>query len=151
MERADVNGVTLAYEVIGSGEPVVFIHGALFESFGPMSNVSPLKDRFRLIRYSRRGYAGSKADTAVPISTQAADCLALIRKLGAERAHVVGHSSGGAIAIQLALDAPKSVRSLTLLEPALLDVPSGPKLFEELAPSISMYEAGTRRAPLTPL
>jgi pimeloyl-ACP methyl ester carboxylesterase len=43
----------------------------------------------------------------------------LLRHLGVERAHVVGHSYGGAVALQLALDAPAVVRSLALLEPAL--------------------------------
>jgi pimeloyl-ACP methyl ester carboxylesterase len=50
-----------------------------------------------------------------------------MRHLGIERAHVVGHSSGGNIALQLALDAPQMVRSLAILEPALLITPSGPE------------------------
>jgi pimeloyl-ACP methyl ester carboxylesterase len=103
-----------------------------------------LKD-YRLIRYHRRGYAGSsRPDGALSVSDHAADCLALLRKLDAVPAHVVGHSSGGAIALQLALDAPNAVRSLTLLEPALLQVPSGAALFEALGPSVQAYEAGDR-------
>jgi pimeloyl-ACP methyl ester carboxylesterase len=43
----------------------------------------------------------------------------LLRELAIERAHIVGHSSGGLIALQLALDHPELVRSLALLEPAL--------------------------------
>src|SRR5262249_34371848 len=61
-----------------------------------------------------------------------------------ERAHIVGHSSGGVIALQLALDAPEVVHSLVLLEPALLDVPSGPLFAEAVAPSIQMYQAGNK-------
>jgi pimeloyl-ACP methyl ester carboxylesterase len=59
------------------------------------------------------------------IAQQAADCRALLRGLGNDRAHVVGHSSGGVIALQLALAAPEVVHSLVLLEPALMEVPSG--------------------------
>jgi pimeloyl-ACP methyl ester carboxylesterase len=44
----------------------------------------------------------------------------LLQHLGVERVHVVGHSFGGCFALQLALDAPKVVHSLTLLEPALM-------------------------------
>ena len=143
MQRANVDGITLEYDERGSGEPVVFIHGALFESFGPMAADPALND-FRLIRYCRRGYAGSKADAAVPIARHAADCLALIRSLDAAPAHVVGHSSGGVIALQLALDAPEAVRSLTLLEPALLSVPSGGQLFEKLGPAVGIYQAGDK-------
>jgi pimeloyl-ACP methyl ester carboxylesterase len=144
MQRANVNGIALEYAERGSGEPVVFIHGGLFESFRPLAEESSLKDQFRLIRYARRGYGGSEKIAAVPMSRQAGDCLALMRFLDAEPAHVVGHSSGGVIAIQLARDAPEAVRSLTLLEPALLDVPSGPKLFEQIAPAIGMYQSGDK-------
>jgi pimeloyl-ACP methyl ester carboxylesterase len=143
IKRANVDGIALEYEAEGSGDPVVFIHGGLFESFGPMA-ADPALDGFRLIRYCRRGYAGSKGDAAVPIARQAADCLALIRFLDAAPAHVVAHSSGGVIALQLALDAPEAVRSLTLLEPALLSVPSGGRFFEKLAPAVGIYQAGDK-------
>ena len=145
MERTEVEGLTVEYEARGSGEPVVFIHGALMVgTFGPMMREPALKG-FRLVRYSRRGYSGSKGDPAVPLARLAADCAGLLRKLDALPAHVVGHSSGGAIALQLALDAPEVVRSLTLFEPALLDVASGPPLLEKLGATVPMYEAGDRR------
>lgn len=145
MERADIDGVTLEYEMQGSGEPVIFIHGALMgDTYAPLMAEAALKD-YRFIGYHRRGYAGSSRPAgAVSVSAHAADCLALLRKLDAAPAHVVGHSSGAVIGIQLALDAPEAVRSLTLLEPALLEVPSGPALFEALGPSVQMYEAGDR-------
>jgi len=58
------------------------------------------------VRYHRRGPAGSARATApFGIAQRAADCLALLRYLGLERAHVVGHSSAGTMALQLALDA----------------------------------------------
>jgi pimeloyl-ACP methyl ester carboxylesterase len=148
MERANINGITLEYEVQGSGDPVVFIHGALIaDTFSPLTAEPVLRGRFRLIRYSRRGHAGSsRAESPLPVSSWAADCLALMRRLNAEPAHLVGHSGGGVIALQLALDAPEAVRSLALLEPALLAVPSGPKLFEEVAAVVQMYQAGDKAA-----
>jgi pimeloyl-ACP methyl ester carboxylesterase len=66
--------------------------------------------------------------------------------LGVERAHVVGHSSGGAIALQLALDAPEMVHSLVLLEPALLDVPKGALIEGAVGPAIRLYDAGQKEA-----
>ncbi len=145
MNRADIDGITLEYEVQGSGEPLVFIHGALMgDTYRPLMAESALKDR-RFIGYHRRGYDGSsRPEGGLSVSDHAADCLALLQKLNAVPAHVVGHSSGGAIALQLALDAPEAVRSLTVLEPALLDVPSGGALFELLGPSIGMHEAGDK-------
>jgi len=145
MERADMDGITLEYEMQGSGEPVVFIHGALMgDTYAPLMAETSLKG-FRLIRYHRRGYDGSsRPDGPLPVSGHAANCLGLLRKLNAVPAHVVGHSSGGAIALQLALDAPEAVRSLTVMEPALLDVPSGAALFELLGPSVQLHEAGDK-------
>jgi pimeloyl-ACP methyl ester carboxylesterase len=121
MERANVAGVTIEYEIAGRGEPVVFIHGALIaETFRPLLAEPALTNRYQLIRYHRRGYAGS-THTRGPmrVARHAADCRALLRHLGVERAHVVGHSYGGAVALQLALDTPEDVHSLALLEPAI--------------------------------
>jgi pimeloyl-ACP methyl ester carboxylesterase len=55
--------------------------------------------------------------------------------------HIAGHSSGGTIAQQLAMDHPERVGSLLLLEPALFMVPSGEQFGEKLQPSIDYYEA----------
>ena len=54
---------------------------------------------------------------AVSLADHAADCHRLMRTVGIERAHVVGHSSSACIALQLALDAPEAVRSLVLADP----------------------------------
>lgn len=122
MERADVGGIGLEYEVAGSGEPVVFIHGALIaDTFRPLVGEPCLAGRYRLITYHRRGYVGSSRGRGpVGFGQHAADCRALLRHLGVERAHVVGHSYGGNTALQLALDAPEVVHSLALLEPGLM-------------------------------
>jgi pimeloyl-ACP methyl ester carboxylesterase len=145
MDRVDIDGIILEYEERGSGEPVLFIHGALMgDTYRPLLDEPALKD-YRFIGYQRRGYGGSSAASgALSVSDHAADAFGLLRKLDAVPAHLVGHSSGGAIALQLALDAPEAVRSLTLLEPALLDVPSGAALFEKLGASGPVFEAGDK-------
>lgn len=122
MDRVVVDGITLEYEVVGSGDPVVLIHGALIaDSFQPILTEPNLVQRYRLITYHRRGYMGSSHHPgSVSVAQQAADCRALLRHLSIERAHIVGHSYGGAIALQLTLDIPEVVHSLALLEPALI-------------------------------
>ena len=122
MEQAKTGGAELAYDTAGTGEPIVCIHGAFIaDSFRPLLAEPNLVNRSWLILYHRRGYAGSSpAAEPLSISRQAADCRAVLQHLGIDRAHVVGHSSGGAIALQLALDSPHVVHSLALLEPALL-------------------------------
>jgi pimeloyl-ACP methyl ester carboxylesterase len=120
-ERARINGTELEYEVAGSGAPVVFIHGALIaDAFRPLLSEPVLNDRYRLILYHRRGYLGSSRPPGPDsVARQAADCRELLHHLSVGRAHVVGQSYGGAVALQLALDTPSIVRSLALLEPAL--------------------------------
>ena len=127
MDQMIGKDITLEYEVRGTGEPVVLIHGALIaDAFAPLLAQPGLTERYRFIHYHRRGYMGSThAPNPVSIAEQVADCRALLGHLGVERAHVVGHSYGGAIALQLTLDAPALVHSLAVLEPTLLAVPSG--------------------------
>jgi len=145
MQRARVDGAELEFEVTGAGEPVLLIHGALIaEAYTPLCAEAALHS-YRLVRYHRRGYAGSSPVRApFSLAQQAADCGALLRHLGIERAHVVGHSSGGVIALRLALDAPEVVHSLILLEPALLDVPSGALVAETLGPVLERYGVGDK-------
>ena len=147
MQRARVAGAELEFEVTGAGEPVLLIHGALIaESYRPLCAEPALNSRYSLVRFHRRGYAGSSAARApFTLAEQAGDCRALLRHLRIERAHVVGHSSGGVIALRLALDAPEVVHSLVLLEPALRDVPSGALITEALGPVLEQYGAGDKQ------
>jgi pimeloyl-ACP methyl ester carboxylesterase len=134
----------LEYEESGSGEPVLLIHGALVaDAFAPLMRESALADRHRLIRYRRRGHGRSErlAD-AFSLAQQAQDAAALLTALGVERAHVVGHSGGGAIALQLALDEPKRVHSMVLLEPAVFPAAAVAAVSEMTAPVLEAFRAG---------
>jgi pimeloyl-ACP methyl ester carboxylesterase len=145
VERAVVDGITLEYEVAGSGEPVVFIHGVLIaDAFRPLLVEARLAGRHRLITYHRRGYMGSSLTPGpISIGRQAADCWGLLAQLGVRRAHVVGHSFGGCVALQLALDAPGMVHSLALLEPALMVGASAESYRKSLLRGVQRYrEAG---------
>lgn len=146
MPRARVNGVELEYASSGKGAPVLFIHGAILaDAFAPLVGEPALK-KYRLVRYNRRGFAGSsRAQPPFSIAQQAADARALLDHLGIRRAHVVGHSYGAVIALQLALDAPDKVRSLALLEPPLMgSVPSGPQFGQAMAPVFTAYGKGDK-------
>jgi pimeloyl-ACP methyl ester carboxylesterase len=122
MERATVNGVELEYEVRGDGEPVILFHGGLLADENTTLVREPaLTDSYKVVNYHRRGFAGSEhPEGQAQISDQVADARALLAELGIDRVHVVGHSLGGVIGIQLALDDPEMVHSLALLEPALM-------------------------------
>ncbi len=90
-----VNGSSLEYELVGSGEPVLLISPVLADGFLPLVSQPTLTDRYQLIRYHKRGWAAS-THTATPVSVgdHAADVAALLSQLGVQRAHIVGTQEG---------------------------------------------------------
>jgi pimeloyl-ACP methyl ester carboxylesterase len=126
LSRMAVNGGELEYEVRGTGDPVLLIHGTgVAATFAPQM-AQPSLSGYRLIRFHRRGFAGSsRASVPFSIKEQAADAAALLKALGVTRAHIVGHSFGGMVALQLALDQPAMVRSLVVMEPPIFN-PNAP-------------------------
>lgn len=105
----------------------------------------PQRRRDRLLRYHRAGYAGSsRLAEPLTFAHEAEIFRALMRHLGIHRAHVVGHSASGCIALQIALDVSDGVHSLALLEPALMAVPSPP----EVPRALELYRAGDTRTAI---
>jgi pimeloyl-ACP methyl ester carboxylesterase len=147
LHRATVDGVELAYETRGSGEPVVLIHAGIFADWNtPLLEQPALTTRYRVLSYHRAGSGGS-GPVAGPLSVmrEAEHCRALLRHLGIERAHVVGHSNGGMVALQLAMDAPEAVQTLALLESARPGLPDAPQEQEFVntyfVPAVRRYQA----------
>ena len=103
MKRAAFDGVELEYEILGGGEPIVLVHhGAGVDWFNPLLTEPALTGRYCLLRYHRAGYAGSSRLAApLTFAQEAATFRALMRYLGFDRAHVVGHSASGCIALQI--------------------------------------------------
>lgn len=117
--RADVGGVGIEYEVTGDGRPVVLLHG--FPDSGRLwRNQAPeLVDAgFQVIVPDLRGYGRSDKPTEVEayaLQLLAADVLAVMEDAGVERAHMVGHDWGAAIAWGLAALAADRVDHLVVL------------------------------------
>jgi len=147
--RAYLDGADIEFNVQGSGEPLLLIHGAIIaDGFRPVALEPAIAEDYRVISYHRRGYVGSSRLTS-PITMHgwAAEAAALLRHLDVLSAHVAGHSYGGGIALQLTLDAPGMVHSLALLEPPLLPaVPSGPQFSEWITSVTKVYETGDKVA-----
>lgn len=145
-QRASLEGIELEYRTVGVGQPVVLVHAGVFADwFEPLLEEPSLSGGFCFLVYHRVGYAGSShVPGPISIAQQAAQLRALMRSSGIERAHIVGHSSGGNIALQLALDAPEMVQSLALLEPAV-PVPPGAALPRPGATSAAeLFRAGDK-------
>jgi pimeloyl-ACP methyl ester carboxylesterase len=153
MDRARLDGVELEYQVVGSGEAVLLIPpGPLADGFLPFLSQAPLADHYRLIQYHRRGQvASSQATPPVGYAEQAADAAGLLSHLGVSRAHVVGHSTGANVALQLALDRPEVVQTLALLEPWLTAAPSASAFFAQAGPAMEAYGSGDKEAAMAGL
>ncbi|MDZ7413088.1 MAG: alpha/beta hydrolase [candidate division KSB1 bacterium] len=132
----------LEYEIHGEGQPVLLIHGShVADAFLPLTRETILTDRYQLIRYHRRGFAGSDPHTGTcSIAEQAQDALALLEALGVARVHVIGHSYGAVTALQLTYEAPSVVHALVLLEPPKTIAGTG--RFEVFEPLIAQYRSG---------
>ena len=147
MERAAVDGLRLEYELQGRGDPVVLVHWGVSAVWAePLMAEPALADRHRLLNYHRAGFAGSdRVPGPVTIADHAAHCARLMRQVGIDRAHIVGHSSSAAIALQLALDFPEVVHTLALLEPARPVPPTAAQetfVREVVVPAVQRYRAG---------
>ncbi|RPI89273.1 MAG: alpha/beta hydrolase [Chloroflexi bacterium] len=103
----------LYYETAGEGFPLVLSHAAFLDSRMFDALWEPLAQQFRVIRYDMRGY-GRSSPIKGPLCHRA-DLARLLMHLGVTRAHLVGCSNGGEISLDLALEQPELVASLTLV------------------------------------
>ena len=119
MSRVDADGVGIEFEVTGQGRPVVLLHG--FPDSGRLwrHQVPALAEAgFQVIVPDLRGYGKSDKPEAVEaysLPALAGDVLAILDSLGIDRAHVVGHDWGAALAWALASLVPDRVDHLAVL------------------------------------
>jgi non-heme chloroperoxidase len=117
VKTLQLDGVRLAYWDDGSGQPLVFVHGAGTSGQMWARDIAPLARGCRLIVYDRRGYGGS-SESPRDWEAHREDAVALIEALGAAPAVIVGYSGGSIIALDLALRRPDLLKALVLVDPA---------------------------------
>jgi len=146
---ARVNGIELAYHVLGSGLPLVLIHGGFgsVEMFGP--NVAALAAGRQVIGVDLQSHGRTPAaDRPMRFETMADDVAALIRYLGHEQADVMGFSLGGGVALRTAIQHPASVRRLVLVSTPFRRSGWHPEMvagFDHMGPEIA---DALKRSPL---
>ncbi|WP_165497208.1 alpha/beta fold hydrolase [Rhodococcus sp. ABRD24] len=114
-----VDGVGIAYRVIGEGPPLLLAHGtalssAIWRAFG---YVKALRSEYRLILPDMRGHG--RSDTphdpeSYAMDLVVGDLLAVLDALEIDRVHYLGYSFGGRVGLSLAVSAPERLRTLTV-------------------------------------
>jgi pimeloyl-ACP methyl ester carboxylesterase len=121
METLTVNGIRLAYERLGTGTPLVLVHGYpldhhLWDKVAPL-----LVDTFELILPDLRGFGGSSTvDSFYTMEDIASDIAALLDHLEIQKTAIVGHSMGGYVALAFARLFPERVSGLGLVSSQVL-------------------------------
>jgi 3-oxoadipate enol-lactonase len=107
---AEVNGARIAYDVVGSGPPVLLLHAGIGDRRMWDAQVPAFAEHFTVIRFDARGFGETRKPDA-PFAPYA-DAIGLLDHLGISRAHFVGVSMGSQTAIEAAIAAPERVSAL---------------------------------------
>ena len=158
MPTIDVPGARLAYDAVGSGDPIVFLHGvgSIRETW--VGQLDQFGKSHLAVALDARGHGESVAPAAtISLKSFASDTAALIKALGAGPAHLCGLSMGGVIALHTCGNHPGVVRSLILCDTwawhpsaaagqtgrlAAIDVDEMPKLAADRMPAVYGPNAG---------
>ena len=115
---ADNDGVKIHYVKTGSGPLVVMIHGFPDYWYSWRAQMEALKDNFTVVAMDQRGYNQSdqpEGVAAYAMPNLVADVAAVVAAEGADRATIVGHDWGGAVAWQVAFALPEMVENLVIM------------------------------------
>src|SRR5688572_20762185 len=109
-----VEGARLYYQTAGAGEPLVLLHGLGASSADWEYQIPEFARRFFVVAVDFRGHGASDRAGDYSVQRFAADTWQLLDRLKLPRPILVGHSMGGAVAMQMALDRPGAVARLVL-------------------------------------
>jgi pimeloyl-ACP methyl ester carboxylesterase len=146
---AEVQGGRLSYELAGSGEAVVLIHGQAGDRRHWDAQYSALAVDYRVIRYDVRGFGESSLPEEDRPYSDYEDLATLLDHLGIKTAHVVGFSLGSGIAIDFSLAYPDRTRSLVSVGPWVFGYssPAAQSMFADFARvSTAMSDGGVAAA-----
>ena len=115
MDTVDAGGHRIAYDRRGEGPPLVLLHGYVVDRRMWRPQIEAISDEFTVVAWDAPGYGGSSDPPEDFPLSEVADCLAaFIEALGFERAHVLGLSFGGGLALELYRRHPELAETLVL-------------------------------------
>ncbi len=116
MRSTEFRGCQLSYSIDGEGPPVILIQGVGVCGSGWAPQVDGLRSRFQCLTFDNRGIGESQpAGVSITVAQMAHDAFHLMDDAGWASAHVVGHSLGGPVSLEMAIKQPDRVRSLSLI------------------------------------
>jgi 3-oxoadipate enol-lactonase len=115
MTAARNDSTDLFFETAGDGEPVVLLNGVMMTTQSWVFQTGNLADTYRVVLHDFRGQLRSPHSGPIAMEDHVGDLVALLDRLGIERAHIVGTSYGGEVGMLFALAHPGRVRTLTLI------------------------------------
>lgn len=125
--------ISLHYEIDGTGPPLLLIAGMVSDSASWQPLMPLLANHFTVIRPDNRTTGRTTPwDAPTSMSHYANDCAALLDHLSISRTHVLGHSMGGLIALQLATSHPSSIQTISLAASAPVRMARNTALFSAL-------------------
>lgn len=136
---APVNGAQIAYDVAGSGPPVLLLHAGIGDRRMWDAQVPAFAEHFTVIRFDARGFGETRKPDAS--YSPHADAIALLDHLDVARVHVIGVSMGSQTAIETAVAAPERVSALVAVA-ARTGTPVSPALRAGWDRVDELYEAG---------
>ena len=111
-----INGINTYYEIAGTGEPLLLIHGLGSSTLDWESQVEYFSKRYMVITFDLRGHGKTdKPPGPYTIPLFASDAFALIRELNVAPLHAAGLSLGGLILFQMAVTQPELFRSIVFI------------------------------------
>ena len=144
LKTVNVNDTVLHYIENGQGTPVVFVHGRFGAYRTWNGQIDAFSEKYRVISYSRRLQYPNEIPSDAVDETEyrhVEDLRALLRALDIDRFHLVGHSGGGAISLLFARKYSTQLISLTLGEPAVMEMlsltPEGANLLQDYRVNVS--------------
>lgn len=113
----DTGGARLCYTDVGSGPPLVLVHGWSCDSVDWTWLIPHLGDQFRVIAYDRRGHGRSSGTVNAVLRKDLADLIEMVERVAGEPAVLVGHSLGAALVSVLAVERPEVALGVVTLDP----------------------------------